>query len=226
MILFAALLLAASPTLAAEMPKDFQGTWCTNSGDDLKDWAASNTQDADCGESNDFSPVEITATVVKSPALSLSCVVREVTKFDVCPWGMIFRNRERARVLRPFQINPWSPGYHIMLQCTDKTIETDWALEKGGIITVSRDYRCPWERAASAKPQHVNTCKGILRQDQNGLTIDVPPEGLCEINGAQAKKVLATCTVGQFCRVTGIEESCKDSGECSEITRVLSVGRR
>jgi hypothetical protein len=153
---------------------------------------------------------------------------------------MIFLNRERARVLRPFQINPWSPGYHIVLQCTDKTIETDWVIEKEYIIT--NPARCPWERAAPAsstvsdeatkkevlafsKP-HVSTCKGILHQDQNGLTIDVPPEGLCEINGAQARKVLATCTVGQFCRVTGIEDSCKDTGECGEITRVLSVRRR
>jgi hypothetical protein len=145
-ILFAALLLAASPTLAAEMPKDFQGTWCAHSDNLKDDWGAYNTKDADC-ESNNSSPIEITATVVKSPALSVSCVLRKVTKFDVCPWGMIFRNRERARVLRPFQINPWSPGYHIVLQCTGKTIETDWAIEKGGIRAVPRDYRCPWERA-------------------------------------------------------------------------------
>ena len=109
MILFAALLRAASPTIAVEMPKDFQGTWCTNSDTLKDDWGAYNSKDADC-ESNNYRPFELTATVVKSPALSLFCVVRKVIKFDVYPWGMIFRNRERARVLRPDQINPGAPA--------------------------------------------------------------------------------------------------------------------
>jgi len=115
--------------LGAEMPKEFQGKWCCNH-------------------------VNITATEVKSPELSVSCVVRKVTKLDVCPWGMIFRNRERARVLRPFQINPWGPGYHIVLQCTgsskvSETIGTDWVIEKENIrVGMPRDYRCPWDRRA------------------------------------------------------------------------------
>jgi hypothetical protein len=69
-------------------------------------------------------------------------------------------------------------------------------------------------------------CKGILHQDQNGLSFQLSPEGLCEINPSQERKVLATCTPGRFCRVERISESCKDSGECSEITRVLSVRRK
>jgi hypothetical protein len=95
--------------------------------------------------------MEITATKVNSPAVS--CVVRQVTKFDVCPWGMIFKNRERARALRSFQINPWGPGYRIALQCTNaskrsETIRTDWVMEKGNILVgpVERSYRCPWDR--------------------------------------------------------------------------------
>jgi len=137
----------------AQMPKEFQGTWCTNSDTLKKDWGAYNAEDADCQDN--YSSVEITATEVKSPALSISCVVRQVTKFDVCPWGMIFRNRERARVARPFQINPWSPGYHIVLQCTGspkraETIEIDWVIEKGYIRgNLPRDYRCPWDRKAA-----------------------------------------------------------------------------
>ena len=157
-----ALALMADCALAAEMPKDFQGNsfqrpWCsTDILKELKDdldvargrmptaWPAS-----DCEDKRDS--VEITATGVQSP--TVSCVVRKVTKFDVCPWGMIFRKRERARVLRPFQINPWSPGYHIVLQCNDggskrsETIGTDWVIEKGSILVgVPRDYRCPWDR--------------------------------------------------------------------------------
>jgi hypothetical protein len=111
-----ALALMGDRAPAVEMPKYFQGTWCTDSDTLKDDWGAYNSEGADCQDN--YSSVEITATGVKSHALSVSCVVRKVTKFDVCPWGMIFRNRERARVLRPFQINPWSPGYHIVLQCT------------------------------------------------------------------------------------------------------------
>jgi hypothetical protein len=146
-------LLLATAANAAEMPKDFQGTWCT-SNDTLKgDWYAYSTEVEDCQDnSSNFRPVEITATKVNIPALSVSCTVRKVIKFDVCPWGMIFRNRERAKILRPFQINPWSPGYRIVLQCMggskqSETIGVDWVIEKGSITGgIPRGYRCPWDR--------------------------------------------------------------------------------
>ena len=92
-----ALALMTDRALAAEMPKYFHGTWCTSSDTLKDDWGAYNSKDADCQD--DFSSVEITSAGVKSHAVSVSCVVRQVTKFDVCPWGMIFRNRERARAL-------------------------------------------------------------------------------------------------------------------------------
>src|SRR5262245_54447751 len=77
-------------------------------------------------------------------------IIHKVTKFDVCPWGMIFRNRKRAQALRSFQINPWSPGYRIVLQCTGGPKRSvDWAIEKGSIRAVSRDYRCPWDRSGA-----------------------------------------------------------------------------
>jgi len=63
---------------------DAQGlSWYTSSDTLKDDWSAYDTEGADC-EGNS---VEITATAVKSPAISVSCVVRKVTKFDVCPWG-------------------------------------------------------------------------------------------------------------------------------------------
>jgi hypothetical protein len=73
---------AKDRALAAEMPKDFQGTWCTSSDTLKDDWIAYYTEGADC---NDANSVEITATKVSIPALSGSCVVRQVTKFDACP---------------------------------------------------------------------------------------------------------------------------------------------
>jgi hypothetical protein len=84
--------------------------------------------------------------------------------------------------------------------------------------------------ATSASAQHSygrQECKGVLLQDPDGnLSIQVPPEGLCEISPSQQSKVLATCTPGRFCRVKGMAEDCKDSSECQEITRVLLVRRR
>src|SRR5262245_53934415 len=69
--------------LAAEIPKDFQGRWCTTSKTLRDDWGASSTEGSDCD--GDYSLIEITATDVKSPVLSVSCVIRKITKFDVCP---------------------------------------------------------------------------------------------------------------------------------------------
>jgi hypothetical protein len=139
---------------------DAQGLSGYTGSDTLKDdWSAYDSEGADCQPrapgGDNYSSVEITAAGVKSPDLSVSCVVRQVTKFDVYPWGMIFRNRERARVLRPSQINPWSPGYHIVLQCTSgskrsETIGADWVIEKGSIrVGTPRDYRCPWDRRSA-----------------------------------------------------------------------------
>jgi len=176
-----ALALMGDRALAVEMPKDFQGTWCTGS-DTLKDWGGYNTEGADCQDNS----VEITATKVSIPALSVSCVVRQVTKFDVCPWGMIFRNRERARALRSFQINPWSPGYHIVLQCTSgskqsETIGADWVIEKGSIrVGIPRDYRArgiggaPDDSAQSARLRVIEEDAPSIGSSM--VTSEAPPE--------------------------------------------------
>jgi hypothetical protein len=161
-----ALALMADRALAAEpqMPEDFQGTGCYNKSatpTGVTTAAAIRTILGQIRTGCVIKPgpdpdpeieIEITATKVNIPAISVSCVVRQVTEFDVCPWGMIYKNRERARALRSFQINPWGPGYHIVLQCTStpkwsETIGTDWVIEKGYIrVNVPRDYRCPWDR--------------------------------------------------------------------------------
>jgi hypothetical protein len=146
LVLLIATITAAS---AAEMPKEFQGTWCSTSLTLKGDWRAHDLEHG-C-DSDDRRPAEITAAKVNIPALSISCVVRQVTHFDYCPYGMIFRNRERAQALRSFQIDD---GYHIVLQCMSgskfETIEGDWAMERawlvGGTRSIPRRYRCPWDR--------------------------------------------------------------------------------
>jgi hypothetical protein len=45
-------------------------------------------------------------------------------------------------------------------------------------------------------------------------------EGICVINKSEESKVLATCRPGQYCRVNGVIDICKDSGECKEVTQV------
>ena len=77
---------------------------------------------------------------------------------------------------------------------------------------------------ANAQRAWRQECKGVLQVGHDGgHMIAVPPEGLCEIGVSEAGKVMAWCAVGRFCRVYGWAESCKDSGECSEITKVLSA---
>jgi hypothetical protein len=154
-----ALALMADRTLAAEpqMPKDLQGIWCSYGGT-LGDESAGYYREPCNNPNSERLEMEITATEVTAETETgnlvapISCVVRQITKFDVCPWGMIFKNRKRAQALRSFQINPWGPGYHIILRCTGtdttRTIKNDWLVTKGYYleIGVPRDYRCPWDR--------------------------------------------------------------------------------
>jgi hypothetical protein len=99
-----ALALMADRALAAEpqMPESFHGTWCSNPGAALGFRGFSSYSSGPCdADYPEGSEIEITATEITAevnhPAVPMSCVVRQVTKFDVCPWGMIYKNRERAR---------------------------------------------------------------------------------------------------------------------------------
>lgn len=70
-------------------------------------------------------------------------------------------------------------------------------------------------------------CKGILKSNHDGdLWFEFLPEGICQINKSENAKVLAQCTPGHFCRVYGVVEDCKDSGECSEMIEVFQVTKR
>lgn len=134
--------------MAADVPKEFHGNWCASSRNLKGDWGAYNSEESKC----DSFKIAIGAAGLKALDQSLSCVVRDVRSFDVCPWGMIFKNREQARRNRPGQINPWSPGYHMVFECTgsEKRSEVtvvNWVIEKGSITGgVPPSYRCPWDR--------------------------------------------------------------------------------
>jgi len=140
--------IAAMPEVAfaAEIPKEFRGAWCASSKDVGGQWGAYSSEGSGC---DDFA-ITIGAADLKSADQSLSCVIRDVRQFDVCPWGMIFKTRAQARQKRPGQINPWGPGYHITFECTgsgDRTLAVNWVIEKGNIVSgVPLDYRCPWDR--------------------------------------------------------------------------------
>jgi hypothetical protein len=72
-------------------------------------------------------------------------------------------------------------------------------------------------------------CVGILHKERDGLRFGGGKgegEGICVINKSEESKVLAACSPGQFCKVKGVIEDCKDSGKCSELTHVISVRRK
>ena len=133
-IISAAIVLMPEVVLAAEVPEDFRGTWCGTSKDINGDWHAYSSEASEC----DRAAIVIDAADLKSADQSLSCVIRDVRSFDVCPWGMIFKDRAQARKNRPNQINPWSRGYHMIFECTDsgkpsQAVTVDWVIEKGSI---------------------------------------------------------------------------------------------
>ena len=170
-----ALALMADRALAAEpqMPEPLHGTWCSDAGVPGL-YGPSDYWNGPCKnpDGNPLVEIEVTSTQVNSRGGRVSCEVRKVTQFDMCPWGMIFKNRERARALRSFQINPWGPGYNIVLQCTHPalifldpsfvtgdlpsfTIKTDWSIQKGVLHVgdeAPRDVaRCPWDRRGTRR---------------------------------------------------------------------------
>jgi hypothetical protein len=83
--------------------------------------------------------------------------------------------------------------------------------------------------AFQVRAQTEQECSGILHKDRDGLRFGGGKgegEGICVINKSEEGKVLATCSPGRYCKVMGVMEDCKDSGECGELTQVKSVRRR
>lgn len=141
-------LLAPECAFAAEIPSEFRGTWCAQSADFTGEWGAYTADGADC----DGVSVSISSSTITVARQPLTCTIQSSSRFDVCPWGMIFKDREQARQKRPGQINPWSPGFHLVFECSGAgnaaaLLAVDWVLEKGSIVGgVPKSYRCPWNR--------------------------------------------------------------------------------
>jgi hypothetical protein len=78
---------------------------------------------------------------------------------------------------------------------------------------------------ALAQPRP-GTCSGELSKLPEGeWVIRTGHEGICTFRGEDVKiKVLATCSEGQGCEVTGLIGDCEDP-ECAEIIRIRSVRR-
>jgi hypothetical protein len=79
----------------------------------------------------------------------------------------------------------------------------------------------------TAAAQTLGTCSGKLsRLPEGEWVIRTGREGICTFRDEAVKtKVLAICSAGQVCKVTGAFGDCEDSGECSEIRSVQSVRR-
>lgn len=67
-----------------------------------------------------------------------------------------------------------------------------------------------------------------LRRDSSGLLLGGgrgEDEGICLIDAADAKKVLAVCTLEHHCWLNGHIGNCGDVGECGKISGITSVHR-
>jgi len=78
--------------------------------------------------------------------------------------------------------------------------------------------------AVSEPNQRPGRCSGELsRLPEGEWVIRTGREGICAFRGEDVKtKVLAVCSEGQGCEVTGFVGDCEDP-ECTEIRRVHSV---
>ena len=66
-------------------------------------------------------------------------------------------------------------------------------------------------------------CSGLLTKSQGEFVIAEEPEHICIFSGEDKKKIFAVCAEGDYCEAAGILDDCKDAGECSELTNVVSV---
>ena len=78
--------------------------------------------------------------------------------------------------------------------------------------------------ATGAMAAPLTSCSGKLDQLPEGeWVLLIPPEGICVFaNDAITAKVLAACSKGRLCTITGVMTDCEDS-ECVEVKRLRSV---
>ena len=78
------------------------------------------------------------------------------------------------------------------------------------------------------KENTIATCIGKLSKSKSGEVVVGPPnrnndfESICVINKADADQVIASCKIGQQCRVVGyVGADCE--GECANIAYLISI---
>ncbi|HEY3657972.1 MAG TPA: hypothetical protein VGL34_23600 [Steroidobacteraceae bacterium] len=72
-------------------------------------------------------------------------------------------------------------------------------------------------------------CSGIMHVTKGDIEFGGgkgETETICVVAEADKKKVLAACKAGAFCKVNGTVAACQDSGECTEISGVVSITRQ
>ena len=76
------------------------------------------------------------------------------------------------------------------------------------------------KRRSSSEP---GLCSGVLLRLRDEFVIAEKPEHICIFSGEAERKIFAICAEGRQCEVEGMLDDCKGSGECSQITDVVSV---
>jgi hypothetical protein len=77
-----------------------------------------------------------------------------------------------------------------------------------------------------APPKKTEACSGTLIRDHGDLLFKNGTEGICIVNKMDEGRLLSTCMIGQRCQAIGTVNPCKDSGECAEISNIVSAKRR
>jgi hypothetical protein len=117
-----------------------------------------------------------------------------------------------------------TPGHFCRIRAITQPCEGGRDVKR--VLSVRKSVDPYQHEAATAHAQEPITCEGILRQDGDRLFMAAQEgvEGICEfVNPLARWKVQAACRIDRWCRVYGNDKPCEDSGECSEITRVLSA---
>jgi hypothetical protein len=75
---------------------------------------------------------------------------------------------------------------------------------------------------AAAQPK-LDTCSGVLTDFNGELVLRAGREGICTFSADDGKKIAAICAKGHVCQVAGLVDLCRDSGECVEVSSIVSV---
>jgi hypothetical protein len=86
-----------------------------------------------------------------------------------------------------------------------------------------------WSLSICSASAEMGECSGILHVANGSVEFGGGKgegEDICVVADSDKKKILSVCAAGKFCRVKGSVAPCADSGECTDLSGVVSVTRK